>query len=282
VAAGVDAGAVTERGTLLRDHDFDPVGKHMSHVWAYNGGARVVAKGALEGILDHCAADDPMRRRAEEANENLAAEGMRVLALAVRDGADAAGNRATDERDLRLVALLGFRDPLRPEVPRAVAECQRAGIRVKMVTEDHLLTAHAIADAAGIVHEHSHLLTGDTLDALPETERAESIARAAVFARISPAQKLAIVEALATRGEIVAMTGDGINDALALRRADIGISMGRGATDVARAAADLVLVRNDFAAIIDTIREAGASFPRSRPRSSTSSRSTFRSLPSRS
>jgi Ca2+-transporting ATPase len=254
-AAGVDAVAITARGTLLRDHDFDPVGKHMSHVWAHEGGARVVAKGALEGILDHCAADDPTRRRAEEANENLAAEGMRVLALAVRDGADAAGNRATDERDLRLVALLGFRDPLRPEVPRAVAECQRAGIRVKMVTGDHLLTAHAIADAAGIVHEHGHLLTGETLDALPETERAESIARAAVFARISPAQKFAIVEALRTRGEIVAMTGDGINDAPALRRADIGISMGRGATDVARATADLVLMRNDFAAIVDAIRE---------------------------
>ncbi len=248
---------------LVHDHDFDAIGKHMSHVWRrVAGGAepwRVCAKGALEGVLEHCDLGAGERARAEAANAELAGRGMRVLAVAERYGAAVTGVRAEDERGLRLLGLLGFRDPMRPEVPGAVAECGRAGIRVKIVTGDHPLTAHAIAESAGIPHsDDDGILTGEDLDALSPAERARRIASGAIFARVRPEQKHAIVEALAGSGEVVAMTGDGINDAPALRRADIGVSFGIRGTPVARAAADLVLLDDNFAALVATVREGRA------------------------
>ncbi|WP_242393266.1 cation-translocating P-type ATPase [Anaeromyxobacter oryzisoli] len=247
---------------LVHDHDFDAVGKHMSHVWRRaEGGAepwRLCAKGALEGILEHCRLAAGERARAEAANAALAAKGMRVLAVAERRSAHMTGVRQEDEAGLELLGLLGFRDPLRPEVPAAVEECGRAGIRVKLVTGDHPLTAHAIADAAGIPHADQGVVTGDELDALPPDARAERIRTCAIFARVRPEQKHAIVEALSRAGEVVAMTGDGLNDAPALRRADIGVSFGIRGTPVARAAADLVLLDDDFAALVATVREGRA------------------------
>jgi Ca2+-transporting ATPase len=251
------AGHDTSGATLVRDWDFDPIGKHMSHVWRLDDGrTRVVAKGALEGVLAHCTVTDEERAAITKAHDELGARAMRVLAVAGRfidEGGD--GTREDDERDLRPIGLLGFRDPVRPEVPQAVAECQRAGVSIKMITGDHALTAHAIAHAAGIAHADDGIVTGDELDALSDRERAQNIGSSAIFARIGPRQKHAIVDALEKRGEIVAMTGDGINDAPALRRADIGISMGERGTEVARAAADLVLLHDDFASIVGTIRE---------------------------
>ncbi|HSN91115.1 MAG TPA: cation-transporting P-type ATPase [Anaeromyxobacteraceae bacterium] len=252
----VDVAALHRTWTLAADYDFDAAGKHMSHVWTRAGGpARIVAKGALEGVLDHCRPDPAARARAEEGNRRLAAQGMRVLAVAVRDLETPSGSRAEDERDLVPVGLLGFRDPLRPEVPAAIAECTAAGIAVKLVTGDHALTAHAVADAAGVPHADDGIVTGEELDRLSTAERAERVQRAAIFARVRPEQKLELVEALAERGEIVAMTGDGINDAPALRRADIGISLGIRGTEVARAAADLVMLEDDFASLVATVRE---------------------------
>ncbi|HVY49014.1 MAG TPA: cation-translocating P-type ATPase, partial [Minicystis sp.] len=163
--------------------------------------------------------------------------------------------RSADEAHLALYGLLGFRDPLRPAVPAAVAECQTAGIEVKMITGDHALTARAIARAAGVVHGDDAVVTGPELAAAAPEERARLVARAAIFARIDPAQKHEIVEILRRRGEVVAMTGDGVNDAPALRHAHIGIAMGRRGTDVARAAADLVLLDDDFVSIVATVRE---------------------------
>jgi Ca2+-transporting ATPase len=246
------AGAV-----LVRDWDFDPIGKHMSHVWRLaDGRACVVAKGALEGVLAHCTITSEERAAITKAHDELGARAMRILAVAQRFGDQGTtGHREDDERDLRPIALLGFRDPVRPEVPRAVDECQRAGVAIKMITGDHALTAHAIAHAAGIAHADDGIVTGDELDAMNEAARTEKIGASSIFARIGPRQKHAIVDALRKRGEIVAMTGDGINDAPALRRADIGISMGERGTEVARAAADLVLLHDDFASIVGTIRE---------------------------
>ncbi|MBK5187906.1 MAG: cation-translocating P-type ATPase [Gemmatimonadaceae bacterium] len=243
---------------LVRDYDFDPVGKHMSHVWqALNikDSYLVAAKGAVEGILAHSRVDANTRPAVLDANSQLAAKGLRVLALAARRMNRLGESRDEDERDLTVYGLLGFQDPLRPEVPGAVAECQRAGIRIVMITGDHALTAHAVAEAAGIMHDGSLIVTGDELAALGEDERAARIRRAAIFARISPEQKLVIVDGLKSVGAIVAMTGDGVNDAPALRRADIGIAMGRRGTDVARATADLVLLDDNFASIVDTVRE---------------------------
>lgn len=256
-ARGVSPTNVDARWTLVRDYDFDSVGKHMSHVWQAldHDGYIVAAKGALEGILAHSHIDEGARRAAVDANRELAAQGLRVLALAAKRMNQLGADRDADERDLTLYGLLGFQDPLRPEVPGAVAESQHAGIRITMITGDHALTAHAVAEAAGILHEDDLIATADELAALTEPERVERIRRTTIFARISPEQKFLIVDALKNDGAIVAMTGDGVNDAPALHRADIGIAMGQRGTDVARATADLVLLDDNFASIVATVRE---------------------------
>jgi Ca2+-transporting ATPase len=260
---GIQVAGLHARWHLVHDYDFDPVGKHMSHVWRRREPGpglpfRVVAKGAPEGVLEHCRLGPGERERAEAKNAALAEQGMRVLAVAGREAEVLTGDRTRDEGELRLLGLVGFRDPLRPQVPAAIAECGRAGIRVKLVTGDHALTAHAIAEAAGIPHEEGLIVTGEEIEALPPQARVERFRRAAIFARVRPEQKHAIVDALARAGEVVAMTGDGINDAPALRRADIGISLGIRGTAVARAAADLVMLQDDFASLVATVREGRA------------------------
>jgi len=257
-ARGVSPADLEARWGLVRDYDFDAVGKHMSHVWHaldVDDTYMVAAKGAVEGILAHCRIDERARRDVLEANSRLAAQGLRVLALAGRRTDRLGRDREEDERDLTIYGLLGFQDPLRPEVPQAVDECQHAGIRITMITGDHALTAHAVAEAAGILHEDDLIVSGDELSSLAEAERAERISRAAIFARISPEQKYLIVDGLKSAGAIVAMTGDGVNDAPALHRADIGIAMGQRGTDVARATADLVLLDDNFASIVETVRQ---------------------------
>ncbi len=256
-ARGVSTATLDAQWTLVRDYDFDSVGKHMSHVWQARNDKNylVAAKGALEGILAHSRLDDSTRRAAVDANRRLAAQGQRVLALAAKRMDRLGTDRDEDERDLKVYGLLGFQDPLRPEVAGAVAECQHAGIRVTMITGDHALTAHAVAEAAGIAHEDDFIVTADELSALSESDRAARIGRSTIFARISPEQKFLIVNTLKNGGAIVAMTGDGVNDAAALQRADIGIAMGQRGTDVARATADLVLLDDNFASIVATVRE---------------------------
>jgi Ca2+-transporting ATPase len=260
----VDIAAVHSKWRIVFDYPFDPAGKHMSHVWEARGAGtrpaqRIVAKGALEGILEHCASTAAERERAHAANAELAARGTRVLGVAGRetdcDAAPFTGSRGDDERGLQLYGLLGFDDPLRPEVPAAIAQCQAAGVKLKLITGDQVLTAHAVAEAAGIQHDDDLLMTGERLDALAHDQFVATVHRCNVFARVRPEQKYAIVEALERAGEVVAMTGDGINDAPALRRADIGVSMGRRGTEVARAAAGLVLLEDDFTALVGTIRE---------------------------
>ncbi len=252
--------AIGASWTLVRDYDFDPVGKHMSHLWRALSVENketffIAAKGAVEGVLAHSRLDPLIRTRVLEANDRLAASGLRVLAVAGRRTDRAGATRDEDERDLIVYGLLGFQDPLRPEVPEAVRQCQQAGIRVKMITGDHALTAHAVAEAAGIFHDDDLIVTGDELAALSDADRAGRIRRTAIFARVSPEQKFVIVDGLKRAGAVVAMTGDGVNDAPALRRADIGIAMGRRGTDVARATADLVLLDDNFASIVATVRE---------------------------
>jgi Ca2+-transporting ATPase len=253
---------VDQSWALIRDHDFDLVGKHMSHVWRAGGSWQVAAKGALEGVLEHCAITPEGRAAAEAENERLAGEGMRVLAVAAvtRATMPEGSDRRTDERGLELVGLLGFRDPLRPEVRLAVQECQRAGVRLKLITGDHPTTARTIASAAGIDGAGAPVVTGPDLAEMSEPARRARIIEGTVFARISPAQKYGIVQVLEEAGEVVAMTGDGINDAPALRRADIGISMGARATGVARAAADMVLLEDDLGAIVSAMREGRCIF----------------------
>ena len=189
----------------MHDYDFDAHGKHMSHVWERvdGSGALIVAKGALEGLLDHCAADPASRAQAIKANARLAASGMRVLAVAGRVSSSSSefiGTRPQDERELKLYGLLGFHDPIRPAVPGAVAECQRAGIALKLVTGDHPLTAHAIADGAGIAHRDDTIITGPELDAAEPAHLCELVRQNSIFARTRPDQKYAIVRRTDQRG----------------------------------------------------------------------------------
>lgn len=252
--AGIDVSRL-HAGTLVRDHAFDPRTKTMMHVWDDRAALTVCAKGALEGILDIARASEADRTAAIEANRRLADEGMRVLGVARGTLASSAGDRTSDASALRFEGLLAFRDPPREGVKEALEECQRAGIRVLMITGDHPVTAHAIAEGLGLPHEAPRpVVTGDDLDRVDDRELAAVVRETRIFARVRPEQKHRIVEALRAQGEVVAMTGDGINDAPALRAADIGIAMGERGTQVARESATLVLLDDNFSTIVQAVR----------------------------
>ena len=241
---------------LTWDYPFETIGKHMTHVWCRSGrdDCRIVMKGAIEGVLAHCDLDDAGRADVHQLVGDFAAQGKRLLGLAWREG-PAVGTREADERGLTLVGLLIFSDPIRDSAVAAIAECQAVGIRVKMLTGDHPLTAHAIAERAGIAHSDDALYTGDDLRRMDVASRKDAYIRGAVFSRVLPEQKHEMVKALRESGSIVAMVGDGINDAPALRLADIGISMGHTATDVSRSAAQIVILDSDLSGIVATLVE---------------------------
>ncbi len=238
---------------LVREYELSPELPAMSHLWRTESGKHpvVAAKGAPEAIADLCHLPAAARQEMALQAEHMADQGLRVLGVARATHRGEGWPEIQHDFDFQWVGLVGLSDPLRPEVPVAVARCRRAGIRVIMITGDHPRTASAIAALAGI--DHRQVITGVDLMAWSETEVAQRVAQASVFARVTPAQKLALVEALKAHGEIVAMTGDGVNDAPALKAAHIGIAMGKRGTDVAREAAALVLLEDDFAAIVTAI-----------------------------
>ncbi|HXF71085.1 MAG TPA: cation-transporting P-type ATPase [Actinomycetota bacterium] len=227
-----------------------------------DGAVALLVKGAPEVVLDLCsraataAGEAPLgpgeRLRLAGLVDELAATGMRTLALADRPLPGPPADLEEAERELRFVALVGLRDPVRPQARAAVEEARRAGIRLAMVTGDHAGTAAAIAREVGLLEGEGGVRTGAELRAagLPEDPLAVP-----VYARVDPDQKLALVEALQARGHVVAVTGDGVNDAPALRRAEIGVAMGRRGTDVAREAADMVITDDDLATIVHAVRE---------------------------
>ncbi|MCQ9375620.1 cation-translocating P-type ATPase [Methyloversatilis sp. XJ19-13] len=239
---------------LAREYELSPDLLAMSHLWQVPGSPRseVASKGAPEAIADLCHLSPEARAHVAQQAGALADRGLRVLAVAhaLHPGSEAPAIQ--HDFEFRFIGLIGLADPLRDGVPAAVAECRAAGVRVVMITGDHPRTARAIAAQAGI--EGTRVLTGPELAAMDDAAFAAAAAQGGVFARVSPQQKLALVEALKARGDIVAMTGDGVNDAPALKAAHIGIAMGRRGTDVAREAADLVLVEDDFAALVHAIR----------------------------
>jgi Ca2+-transporting ATPase len=253
---GIDVAALHRRD-LARDYPFDPKHRYNSHVWRNGGGsAGIYAKGALEGVLERATASPELRDQVLAANHQLASAGMRVLGVAAGQLPAGPGEREQDETALQLVGLVAFMDPLRPGVAEALDECRRAGIRVVMITGDHPVTAHAVADGLGLPHDHGHLLaTGEELDAASEAGVSDLVAQVNIFARTRPEQKYKLVRALRARGEVVAMTGDGINDAPALREADIGVALGRRGTAVARESATLVLLDDNFATIVNAVRD---------------------------
>lgn len=264
-AAGLDAAAVQRAEPRVHEWPFDAERKRMSTLHRAGEGWRLLCKGAPETLLPRCtqlataAGAQPLDPAdALQAAAGLAAQGLRVLALAQRDfGQDpAALDSDAAERELTLLGLVGLADPPRPEAAAAVAECRSAGITVVMITGDHPATALAIARELGIVEAgDAQVITGTELAALDEDTLVQRVQTTRVYARVDPAQKIRIVAALQSLGGFVAMTGDGVNDAPALKRADIGIAMGAGGTDVAREAASLVLLDDCFATIVAAVRE---------------------------
>ena len=192
------------------------------------------------------------RRKCTQQQDALAKNGRRVLALCGRY--DGSHNGEPQEKDLVFVGLFGLIDPPRPEVKQAVAECLRAGIRPIMITGDHPLTARAIADELDIPNT-GQVITGMELDDMSEAQFEEQLAQSSIFARVSPEHKLKIVNCLQDNNEVVAMTGDGVNDAPALKKADIGVGMGITGTDVSKEAAEMILLNDNFASIVDAVRE---------------------------
>ncbi|MDO9410889.1 cation-translocating P-type ATPase [Patulibacter sp.] len=225
-------------------------------------------KGAVDGLLARCTTvavgpvahplDAALRARVRGSADALAADGVRVLGLAVRawpaDGPEVPEDGAL-ERDLTFVGLVGMVDPVRPGVRDAVATCRTAGIRAVMITGDHPLTAAAIGRDLGLPGADAGARTGAELDELDDADLDRVVRETAIYARVSPEHKIRIVEALQRRGEVVAMTGDGVNDAPALKQADIGVAMGITGTDVTKDAADMVLLDDDFSTIIGAVRE---------------------------
>jgi Ca2+-transporting ATPase len=225
----------------------------VTHVWQGSGDAFVVAaKGAPEAIARLSGLPDEEARRLEAAGDAMAAGGLRVLGVARASLADRDLPAAPDAFAFEFLGLVGLADPLREGVRDAVAECRSAGIRVVMITGDYLPTARAIAQQAGIAAER--VIAGEELQRYGDAELAEQVRDVTVFARIMPEQKLRIVNALKTDGDIVAMTGDGVNDAPSLKSAHIGIAMGGRGTDVAREASSIVLLDDDFGSVVKAVR----------------------------
>jgi len=245
---------------------FDADSKRMTTFHATAGRRVAYAKGAPEVIVAACSEvagpngaqpmDEARRAAALAAAQAMAHDALRVIAVACR--ADA--GRDTVASGLTLLGLVGMIDPPRPEAAAAIAACAGAGIRVVMITGDHPQTAAAIARELGLLAAGGRVLTGAELDALDEAALAREADRIAVFARVSPAHKLRAVQALQARGHVVAMTGDGVNDAPALKRADIGVAMGITGTDVAKEAAAMTLTDDNFASIVAAVEEGRAIF----------------------
>jgi P-type Ca2+ transporter type 2C len=269
---GIDTAALRRRKPRVREVPFDSDYKFMAtfHRWTDRAGGEVVRcfiKGAPDvlgaradrylGGTEILTFDDDARRRYVQDNAALAEQGMRVLAIGAQDFAAADLDDVDDPKDLLdrvvLVALVGIVDPPRPEAKKAIAQCRQAGIRVRMITGDHAVTAGAIAADLGIPGE---AVTGSELDQIPDDgELARRLDEVGVVARVSPEHKIRIVRALQGRGDVVAMTGDGVNDAPALRKADIGVAMGVAGTEVTKEAATMILTDDNFATIVGAVRE---------------------------
>ncbi len=263
--AGHDKARLQAASARILEFPFDSKRKRMTTL--HDAGREVIAytKGAPEVVLTRCTRALGARglesfsvEAASNAAQRMAAQGLRVLAVAERRWSALPDPARSEEMEseLTFLGLVGLLDPPREQVRAAVEECKSAGVKVVMITGDHPATANAIARRIGIVNDGDPgVITGAALARMSDAEFERVVAGVRIYARVDPAQKIRIVEALQARGEFVAMTGDGVNDAPALKRANIGIAMGRGGTDVAREASSLVLLDDNFATIVSAVRE---------------------------
>ncbi len=264
--AGIDLAGEAARTPRVGDFPFDADRKIMTTLHQVDGGVQAFVKGSPQALLERCSdirwnartvpLGSELRQKVEEANDTMANAALRVLAIATKNVASAQVGQDDAEHGLTLLGLVGMVDPPRSEVAQAVADCHRAGIAIFMVTGDYGLTAEAIARSVGIVKSSDvRVVTGSDLDAMSEDQLVLALrARGElIFARVRPEHKLRVVLALKNLGEIVVVTGDGANDAPALKSASVGVAMSEGGTDVARAAAEMLLIDDSFASIVASI-----------------------------
>ncbi len=234
---------------------FDSDRKLMTSVNTINGKTVVIVKGAVDVLVDRCISGNI--EKAKETAENMSKDALRVIAVAYKEVDSVSAEPTIDELEngLTFMGLVGMIDPPRPEAKDAVAVCIQAGIKPVMITGDHIVTASAIARELGILKDGDNAITGAELQAMSDEELSEKVRNISVYARVSPEDKIRIVKAWQAKGEVVSMTGDGVNDAPALKAADIGCAMGITGTDVAKGAADMTLTDDNFATIVKAVEE---------------------------
>lgn len=242
-------------GELISEYPFTNELKMMGHVWRKDDGITIAAKGSPERILTICELTDLEKQAAKQKITEMSKQGLRVIAVATANPQNGAEIPAqiTDCR-LTLCGLIGLADPPRESVKADIAVCNKAGIRVVMITGDNGITAASVAKKIGMPNS-DHIITGDMLNEMTDEELREKVKDVSIFSRVIPEHKMRIVKAFKDNGEIVAMTGDGVNDAPALKYADIGIAMGKRGSEVSREAADLILMDDNFTTIVETVKD---------------------------
>ena len=250
---GFDEEVTRNKYPRLTEIPFDSDRKLMSTVHRLSGGLVMVTKGAVDVMLDRCVISPQERAEVERVNEEFSSQGLRVLAFACRT-VESTAVSLEDENGLDFLGLIAMIDPPREESKAAVAECIAAGIRPIMITGDHKVTASAIAKEIGIMTEGTEAVEGAVIESMSDQELQDFVPRVSVYARVSPEHKIRIVRAWQERGCLVAMTGDGVNDAPALKQADIGVAMGITGTEVAKDAAGMVLTDDNFATIVQAVK----------------------------
>ena len=250
---GISEAGAREHYPRLTELPFDSDRKLMSTVHEFSGGLTMVTKGAVDVLLDRSVITPEERKEIERVNQQFSEEGLRVLAFACRTVEDT-NVSLEDENNLTFLGLIAMMDPPRVESKAAVAECISAGIRPIMITGDHKVTASVIAKEIGILTEGTEAVEGAVIEKMSDEELREFVPRVSVYARVSPEHKIRIVRAWQDRGNLVAMTGDGVNDAPALKQADIGVAMGITGTEVAKDAAGMVLADDNFATIVKAVK----------------------------
>lgn len=268
VTAGIKYGAYSSKlKERVNEIPFDSGRKMMTTIHKTKTGFRIVTKGAPDVILKRCSnyysnsniytLNRSNLSSIELNNEKMANEALRVIAVSFKDVDSLPRNIDSNsiEKDLTFVGLIGMIDPPREGVFEAVLTCKRAGIKTVMITGDHILTAKAIASNLGILGKNDLAITGEELDKMPQNKLEKDIMKYSVFARVTPEHKVRIVKAFRATGAVVAMTGDGVNDAPALKNADIGVSMGLNGTDVAKNASDMILTDDNFVTIVEAVKE---------------------------
>lgn len=252
---GMPKDELNKKYPRLAEIPFDSDRKLMTTVNRIDGKNIVIVKGAFDMMASRCVAGD--LEAAKQFTESMSENALRVLAIGYKEIDEVPENPTSEELEngLTFMGLVGMIDPPRPEAKEAVAVCRRAGIKPVMITGDHVVTASAIAKELGILLDGDRAITGSELDAMTDRELDEQVENISVYARVSPENKIRIVKAWQRKGQVVSMTGDGVNDAPALKAADIGCAMGITGTDVAKGAADMTLTDDNFATIVDAVRE---------------------------